>query len=426
MDFLSDIVLSKDVVQALFNMDEDITSACDSKAMEICIKLFPDIDLSREENVDLVVRPMSAVIALNEMLLENLMSMSSIDGVYKSKTLSSSLKSMVLKNFGRFNGVQTISADVDSIYSELKFALKTSSMNRESSVKDRIYNAFSEIDRVVFIDNSDREMNRSKIPYIQISSSKIMTFERAESNQGTLLGCGYDRRDFQKYKAYKDSEFVVMPGMLDIYFSTEIVEEVLSVPVTSAGRYILPSGYYISITPSLENFAIIEDDTRYWGITETAPELHIQGGAATEEIHVVRYKSISPSLLVDPDEFSIMDILFKGLYPIFVDFTCYTRSNVDGARIKSSIDSYLSSVGGNMSEISMNDMVDLVRKNGDDIAMSSSNPGRIVTTTNIGADVMLTFPISMKDINIPIEYNPESISERTTKVFCRNINVVHE
>ena len=426
MDFLNDVILSKDTVESLFNMDADITAACDSKAMEICIKLFPEIDLSREENVDLVVRPMSAVIALNEMLLENLMSMSSIEGVYQSKTLSPSLKAMVLGNFGRFNGINVISSDVDSLYSEIKFALKTSSMNRESSVKEVIYGSNIGIDRIVFIDNSNKEMSRSKIPYIQIDGLKVMNFKRAASNQGTLLNGAYDRRDFQRYQDYLASESVVMPGMLDVYFSTSIVEEDIPVSRDAVGRYTLPSGYYIAISPATNDFALIEEDARYWGITRTSPTIYIPGGEPIEDIHVVRYEDLDPSTTIDSDEFSIMDILFKGIYPIFVDFTCYTKDQVDSARIKGSIDSYLASVGGNMSEISMNDLVNFIRKKGDDVSMSSSNACSVYSATNLPINMSLTFPISMKDISIPDEYRPESISEKTTRIFCRSVNVIQE
>jgi hypothetical protein len=118
---LNDIILSQDTVDAFFKLDDDVIRACDAKAKEICKALFPTIDIDREENIELVVRPMSSTIALNEIMLQNIFSMSSIDGIYSSSTLSDNIKIPVLRNYAAMNGINVLSNDMESIFSEIKF-----------------------------------------------------------------------------------------------------------------------------------------------------------------------------------------------------------------------------------------------------------------------------------------------------------------
>ncbi len=425
-DFLNDIILSKDVVDSLFNMDEDVSKACDSKAKEICKTLFPKVDLSREENIELVIRPMSAVIALNELLLQNIFSMSSIDGVYTSTTIPEQTKIPILKNYALLNNIQTVSVDIHSLFSEIKFGMNSASMNRETSVKDVIYNNTDKINRIMFIDSSCGEMDRNKIPYIQINHLKVMDFERTDMNQGTLIGTGYNREDYQKYQDYKNAETVNLPGVLDIYHSSGLIEETITATKNTNGVYKLGNGFYIGITHASKDVLILENDILNWGIVDTDPSVYMFNGEAEEEFNIVRYNYVNFSESVDSDEFTIMDVLFKGFYPMFVDFIVYGKHEVDTARLLNSINEYLDSVGGDMHTISHNDMSDYVRAEGDNVVFSSTNQATVFTTININFETEITFPLTMKDVLVPVELKRSSISERTVRVFARSVNVIKE
>lgn len=425
-DFLNDIILSKEVVDSLFNMDQDVVKACDSKAKEICKTLFPKVDLTREENIELVIRPMSSVIALNELLLQTIFSMSSIEGVYSSKTIPEATKIPIIKNYATLNGIRTVSSDLSSLFSEVKFAMKTASMNRESSVKEAIYNYSDDINRIMFIDASDSEMNRNKIPYIQIDHLKVMDFERTDLNQGTLIGTGYNRADYQKYQDFKRSDFVEIPGALDIYYSTKLEKETITVSKNNNGTYSIPEGFYIYVKSTSRDYVLLEDDRRYWGITKFSPSIFIFNGDQEEEFEVLRYKNIDFSSAVNHDEFTVMDVLYKGFYPVFVDFTVYSRTDINQERLLNSINEYLDSVGGNMNAISHNDLSDYVRAHGDNVVFASTNNASMYTSANISFDTKMTFPLSMKDLEIPVELKMSSMSSRTIKVFGRSVDVIKE
>ena len=424
---LNDIILSQDVVDSLFNMSADVVESCDIKAKEICKTLFPKIDLTREENIELVVRPMSAVIALNELLLQQIFSMSTIDGVFNSATIPDAVKASILKNFAKLNGIDVVSNDPDSIYSEIVFGASRFNLNNKSTIHDILYSSENSIDRLFFADSSTTELSRNKIPYLQLNSLKVMNFERSELNRGTLIGTAYSRSDYQTYQDYKTSNAIVMPGMIDIYFSNVIERGTLSIQKNTGDRYVLPEGFYISVSPtSGKNFVLLENDLTFDGIVNFSPEIYVTDGSAIEDFEYIRYTFIDFSQIISNDEFMASDVIYKGFYPAFIDFTVYCSGPVEKSQIKDSISSYLLSVGGNMSDVSHLDMVSKIRKDGNNVTVSSTNVARIYASANIAFQSNMTFPLSMRDITIPGELTNSSYSKNTIKLFTGDINVVQE
>jgi hypothetical protein len=426
-NLLNDIVLSQDIVDAFFAMDDDVVSACDEKAKQICREFFPKVDISREENIELVVRPMSAVIALNELMLQNIFSMSSIDGVYSSTTIPEKLKVPILKNYAILNGIETVSNDVESLFSEVKFGIRSKSMNLETSVVEKIKESIDIIDRIMFIESDALEMDRNKISYVQINHIDVMNFKRSEYNGGTIIDTAYDRGDYQRYQDYKNSDAIELPGTLDVYFSTELNNETITVQRDADGYFRLDKGYYINISKDSKDFTILEDNTTKWGIVETSPVIYVSDSDVEEDFHIVKYKYADFNGSIKTDDFTIMDILFKGFYPIFVDFTVYSKSaDVNTDEILLAISDYLNTISGDISMISYNDMSDKIRASGNNVVLSSANQYECFTNLRMSFGGEAVFPISMKDVNIPVDLRRSSITERTIKMFARSVNVIQE
>lgn len=421
---LNDIALSEDIKNAFFALDENVVTACDMKAKEICANLFPDIDFGRQENIDLVIRPLSATIAINELILQNLFSESTLDGIRNSKTLPSSMKSAMLKNFASLNGIRTASSDPESLYSEISFFIKNNNLNRRDIFSNSILEEFSSIDRLFFADTAEVEMIRNMIPYIQIDHIKVMNFSRSEFNGGTLVGTGYSRDDYQRFQDYKSSDRVSIPGVLDVYFSTPLIKE--DIVLTRSGKYYeLPAGYYISIEND-KDFVVLENDIFSYGITKDKVVLFMPEGDDSETFSVVKYDDPLFESYSKNEELSITDILYKGFYPLFVDFTIYTRDDIDIHDLKLNIDAYLALSGGNMTEISINDMQNYLKARGLLVTVSPKTTSRLFSSINMPIPMDAIFPLSVKDISIPPEFDSAIFTERTIKVFSGELNVTKE
>ncbi len=421
---LNDMVLSEDIKNAFFELEDNVSNACDTKAKEICIELFPDIDFTRQENLDLVIRPLSAVIAINEIVLQNLFSESTLDGIKNSTTLPSSMKSAMLKNFASLNGINTASADPDSLYSEISFYIKNNNINRKDIFSNSIVEEFPSIDRLFFCDAAEPEMVRNKIPYVQIDHLKVMAFSRTEYNMGTLIGTAYSRDDYQRYQDYKNSERVNIPGVLDVYFSTPLVYE--DVEVSKGDTYYeMPLGYYASIR-SDKDFVILEEDVAVHGVARRPILIFMPEGLASETFSIVRYDDPIFEDYSKNDEFSITDVMTKGFYPMFIDLEIYSRDTIDIPAIKIMISEYISENGGNMAELSINDLQNFLKSREVKVTISPTTNARLCYSAGIDAEMTAIFPLSVKDIMIPPEIESAPFTERTIKVFLGEVNVTKE
>lgn len=423
---LNDMALSEELKESFFNLDDSVIEACDRKAKDICLELFPGIDFTRQENIDLVIRPMSAVIAINEIVLQNMFSESSIDGIMNSKTLSSSMKSVMLKNFANLNGIKTASNDPDSLYSEIAFNLHNNNLNRKHVFDNSIVENFPDIDRLFFADTKEPEMVRNKIPYLQIDHLKVMTFSRSEFNRGTVVGLGYNRDDYERYQHYKESDRVEIPGVLDVYFSTPI--ESTSVQIFKGEKYyFFDPAYYISIeSASGKDFVIVEEDMFTYGIVKTGLRIFMPEGDASETFIVRKYKDPMFENYYDSDEFSITDVMNKGFFPMFVNLDIFTRYSIDETLLREKIEDYLQSKSGNMADISINGLQNFLRTNGLVVTIAARANADLFISAGISVPMDVVFPLSVKDLSLPPEVESAQFTERTIKIFAGEINVEKE
>ncbi len=422
--FANKLTVSEDIKEAFFGLDSSITEACDLKATEICRSLFPDIDLNAQENIDLVIRPMSAVMALNELLLQNFFSFSSIDGVYTSKTLPSSMKVAIMKNFANLNGFVTSSVDPDSLYTEITFFLQNNTQNRSVNLTNEMFADIPSLKKLMFIDGSQPELTRSEIPYIQIEHTKLMNFKRSDLNPASLIDHSYNREDYQAFQEYKAADTVTIPGSLDVYFHAGMSSETISVIKGSNNLYHLPEGYYVAITsPKLHTVTAPDDIAN--GFVKYSPRVLIVDGDATEDITVVKYDD--PSFDFNDDQMLVTDILTKGFYPLFIDLTMYSKdTGIGESAIIASAEEYLESVGWSMDAISLNDLQMHLNKEGFRVAISPKATSSLMFYTNGATDQEVVFPITMADLNIPVEVSRNTFSKRTISVILRSVNVIQE
>ena len=421
---LNDLLVTENIKDALFNMDVDVAAACDGKAREICLELFPGVDFSMQENIDLIIRPLSSVIALNEMVLQNLFSESTLDGIVSSTTLPKETKVAMLKNFAALNGILGASSDPESLYSEISFYIKNNNINNESILSSSILSEILIINRIFFSDAACPEMVRNKINYIQLDHLKIMDFNRSEFNRGTLIDGAYSREDYQTYQAYKDSEKVVLSGMLDMYFSTIITEEDIIIS-SEEGMFNFPEGYYVNIK-NTKSHIVSEDDLMIDGITKFSPSVWVEDALPEETFTVIKYTDPMIENYTRTEDFVVNDVMFKGFFPMFIDFDIYSKMPVDILIIKGYIDEYLDSISGSMSMMSINDLHDFVKARGYTVTFAAKNHADLFASTNTIIPMEIVFPVSMKDVVIPPELTSGHFSERTIKLFTGLINVTQE
>jgi hypothetical protein len=111
---------------------------------------------------------------------------------------------------------------------------------------------------------------------------------------------------------------------------------------------------------------------------------------------------------------------------MFIDFNVYTRENIDITALKTHIMTYIDSVSGSMEMLSISDLQSHLSSLGISITISPTIKSRLFLSTETYNDFDSVFPLSMKDISIPVEFNPDMITERTIKIFLGEVNVTKE
>ena len=422
---LNDILASRAILDAMKNMDPRIMEASDAKAKEICGEIFPDVNFGLQENIDLVVRPLSAVIALNEMVLQEMYQSTSLDGVLSSATIPDQLKVQMFQNFAKLNNIPVVSSDPASLYSEITQKLFLNNINNMEVFTNDLYEDFPFLTRLFFVDDSMSEMERNKIPYIQINHAAIMDFERSEYNRGTLLNGAYNRDDYQTYQEYKESDRVTIPGMLDVYFGTKPIVETTTVQRSADGFYYLPEGYYIDISCN-KPFEILEDDTMRWGIAKLKVGIDIENGDENEEITHMRYLDPLFENYKNKDALVVRDVMYKGFFPLLVHFTLYTKEDLDPYAIRDAVVEYLDSISGSIELVSVANMQSFLAEKGFRVVVSSNNAASLFVSVGAKVDMDTVFPLTMRDITVPPELKTSQISEKTIMIFAGDIHVVKE
>jgi len=416
------LLLSHELEKSIANASEDSIRASEHMAIEIIKKNIPSIDMMAQENIDLIARPLALIMLANEMILDNLFSETSLEGIVKSDRLPNIIKSKMLKVFAESNGISVSGESPSDLYSQIVFHLNNRGSNL-SELLTRILSGDDDINSLTIIDSSFEEMERNKLSYIQLESSKAMHFTRTSINNGTLLDGGYSRKDRLIYDESVKSDRIVIPGAVDVVFSTEIQEEEITVHKQDS-VYTLPSGYYIDIIPkSVNQFAIIIDDKMENGITKFRPSIFIADGLESEVFKVKKYVDPDFEGKVDNKEIEVLDVLYKGKYPLMMDLTIYSSKPQNKLEIATLLELYLIGNSRDISLLSPSEMMDELKRNSIDVTIASSNHADLYFSVGKKMGQTVTFPLSEKDIRIPDEITSSTITRKTISAHIRNINI---
>jgi hypothetical protein len=396
-------------------------------AIEIIKDTIPSLDMTTQENLDLIARPLATVILANEIILESLFAETTIKGIFQSNRIPDIIKSGMLKTFARTNGIETVGESPTDIYSQIIFGLQNRNSNLSKQINSTINSTIdSNIDSLIIMDSTYKELERHKVSYVQLESSKAMYFTRSKLNNGTLLDGGYTRNDRLTYDAYINSEKITIPGTVDVAFSTQLIEEVVSIDIVD-GFYHFPDGYFIDISPQADKqFAITINDKMVHGISKFAPVVFVEGGSPTEAFNVKRFIDPDFEANINHDEVEVLDILFKGKYPILIDFILYSNTTQDTALAVSTIEKYLISNSRDISLISPSEIMASLIKVGIKGVISSTNVAKLYFAVGKMEEQSITFPLSEKDFTIPDEIITSMVTARTVSAHVGTVSVVVE
>ena len=417
------LLLSNALEESLSLASEDSIKASEYMAAEIIKKNIPSVDMEAQENIDLVVRPLALVILANEMLLENMFSETSLEGIVSSPRLPDIIKSKMLKVFAFSNGIPVAGESPSDLYSQILFHLNNKESNLSKLLADIVENATG-IDSLVIIDSSFDEMERNKLSYIPLESSIAMHFTRTKINNGTLLDGGYSRKDRLLYDESRKSDRIILPGTVDVLFSTKIEKSEILVSLVN-GFYVLPASYYVNIRPKAEKqFAITVNDKMENGITKFAPSVFMEDGVAEETFVVSKYIDPVFETTIDNREIETLDVLYKGKYPLMMDITVYTTSSViNREEVATILEEYFADNSRDISLLSPSEMMDKLRKKGIDVSIASSNNADLYFAIGKKMEQSVTFPLSEKDLTIPDEIVASTITRKTISAHVRSIIV---
>lgn len=407
MELLNKFISSQELSEQFFNIDAEIMASCEKEALVIAKKHMPDIGIGNQENIDLVVRPLSATIAMYEIMLQNLFSFSSIKNLANSTTTPEYVKVNLMRSMAKSVGISVFGVDSKSIMNQIDFFTLNTDTSGSVGLSNTIFEGTTGLNRLYFADTESIEMTRNKIPLVQLGTTEQMNFSTGEMNPGNLVSGAYSRSDYQRYIDYSNSKKVVIPGMLDVYFDSGIIIDTFSVSVNQDGLYEIPSGYYFSISHSTKDSEIVVDDSRKDGIIKSPSFVHISGGESTETITAIGYNDCFGDEKKISNRIVSGSVEFKGMFPMMSSISIRSRkmfSQGEKDEIKNILQEYAKSNGGQIERMSSFDMQSAIRSSGYDAVISSSFMSRLYTQTNSFVEMNVTFPMSMSDIpriNIP-------------------------
>ena len=417
-----DLLIGHDIENSLRKVPEDILLGCEEIAKRIIAKYNTDLDLDKQENLDLIVRPLAATLAVNELALRTIFSESTLDGIVSSVEISKELKKAMLLNFAKLNNINIASNDIEAIYSEIDFALR----DKGGDIAFKIQSAIKNIDTLIriFIATSlSPEMTRDKISYVQLPSAEVMDFTRSEFNLATTNNPAFSRADIENYQHFKESTPFKIPGYIDLYFSTAIIEEEISIAPSTSHN--LPEAYYASIEVLEDTFySITMIDEAREGLILQSPVITTSSEQITARIRKYTNPNLDTYILEDRVP-SGYDVLYKGMYPLFLDFVLLIKGSpsVDNSTLKEAIDEYLVSISRAMIEISPSSLHSFLQSEyGIDGVIKSTISAKLQLTAKDSISLDVSFPLTQKDLSIPTAFNSANYSNRTIACFAGEVN----
>ena len=421
----NNLLLSSSLVKSMQNLSPDLLSSSELTALSIIKETIPTVNTSTQENIDLVVRPLAMVIAVNEMLLQNLFSETTIEGIITSSTIGDELKAAMLSSFAKLNGISIASSTHIGMGTEITYALNNKGDNLVSVLRSIVNDPLSKIKSLAIIDSTCPELIRNKVAYVQLDTLKAMDFARDDQTIGTLRDGGYDRRDRLKYEMLQKSERISIPGMVDVIFTSDLIKEAVTVTPDTEGIYSFPDGYYMSMDTSdvdSDQYVVLVNDAMTEGITKFNPKVFALNQGPLS-FNTVRYSDPLFVDKVDDSMIEVVDPLYKGAFPLFVDLKLYTKKTIDFILASETIEAYLARNDGNMELISPSEIREELLAVGIDGYVSTTNAAKLYQSLNSYMPQTVTFPLTMKDI---VLFNPlvsGMFSKRTISVFLGTLQI---
>jgi hypothetical protein len=149
-------------------------------------------------------------------------------------------------------------------------------------------------------------------------------------------------------------------------------------------------------------------------------------GETQETFVCYKYKDPMFENYGNKDSLVVRDPLYKGFFPMFINFTLFTEEDIDALAARSKIVEYLDSISGSIDSISLHDLQTYLKSNGFNVVVSSSNSAYLFPSAGKKVTFDVVFPLTMRDISIPAEIMTPQISERTIRIFAGDLNVVKE
>lgn len=421
----NNLMLSSGLSKSIRDIPIEIITAAEEMAIRIIKENSPEIDLLRQENIDLIVRPLALTLVSNEMILMTLFSETTIEGIHKSTEIPDITKARMLTVFAKANGIGIVGTSPGDIYSQIKFSLSARDTNLLDTISNIANTEGTGLHSLSILDSNSPEMARNKISYVQGNASKAMYFSRSNIENGTLLDGGYSRADRLHYDAVKKASKIEIPGFVDVLFTSPIEEVLYSATRDPLdGMYHLPSGYNIDVeSQESKNMVILLDDRMIDGITKFSPIIHVDNGLETESFKITRMTDPLFEQYISRDKLEISDLIFRGKYPLLLDLTLLTRVDIDEQKAKDCINKYLALNGGNMSKISPSEIMNELSLLGIKAIVSPQSTGRLYFSTGKPTIQNVLFPLSVKDLSIPEEIMSSSISDNTVGVFLNKLTI---
>jgi len=418
---------TNDILDSFKMINPKIIQKTIDKYTTIYKNKYPQIDFSKQENIDFIVMPVVAAELTIELNKNKLLSTNTINGVIDSN-MTEDEKLSALKAYAKLIGFKPISNSWENLYNEIIQFTQNNWYNLKTPISNFILNKFNYIENIYISDSNSSEMVRNRVYYIQIPGMKINTFELSDNNQTNLFNYAFSIDDYEKYKAAKEGGFFSLPSCIDLYLFTEIKESTLK--VTPIDNYFsLKEGYYVSV--ECDEHQIIHsnfNDKNVDGIIFCKPRFYVD---TEEEIEI----KIREYILPNKDEIKVdelvttSDILIKAPYPIFISLLCYSSekySSSDKENMKNILNEYLKSKHRNPKEISLKDMSNVLLSNNYNVDLQPKVNIELYPYINYQVKKEAIFPLTKKDYRLNNADLYNQISNNTSVFYIKDINVIPE
>jgi len=414
------------ILEAYKNIDEEIIELATEKVKKEIAEKYPEIDLSNENTMDFVVRPIVAILLYSEIEKNSIQSLSSIDGIVNSN-LSDEDKYNALVKYAYNNNLTPISKDWKSLYQELLYFIRNNWFNFKTPVINNIISSVNEIIKIYISDSNSKEMVRNRIPIVQLPDTMVNNFVKNETNQLSIIGNSFSRKDIDRYMLAVNNGTISLPNFIDVYLLSDIKTDIIYVNKEVNGTYILPSKFYINVKHDTKEIAIDNSDVSFmYGITNRPLKIFITNGENTEQVQVTYFNI--PSIPDIEDVINTSNLIYKAFFPLLVNIDVYTELPIDeekNNKMFSEIKQYNKSKNFSI-DINLVDLNAIVRKYYSDGLCSTNVDSELYLAPGIKYKKDIVFPITVNDLNKDINFPLEQLSENTVALIINDVRVTNE